>query len=315
MRRIRPPSLRALRMRSAVPATIARVALMQVVFVGLAQGPGSVPAHPNEADVQTVAIHYEDQLSTESSSVTIFFPRPAGDDWQVLEPVSDDPCLQVGRVSGGEPGQVLVIEADVRAPAAPADPAAGASARVSGDDVRVSRCHANLTLTFASSTQRWAATAEVVVNRIDATPMPYTDLNAVMTSDFIEVPRLGAARPAEPATLLTLTLRNPFDHAITVRGVTDPETFEDVVGTVHPHDPASFDGTYATLETITMPNDDVTVEAGTEIAFALLLDPDRRLADGSGTLTIRPALIVERGGTTFASPFPRVSAAWGNDLP
>lgn len=336
------------RRRDALRATIVCVAVLQLVSAGLSQGSDAEPAtaappataqdapdadapRTIASETPTVAIHYEDVLSTEPGAITIFFPRPAGNDWRVLQPVSDDPCLRVGRVSGSEPGQVLVIEADVFATAAPdgavAGPRGGASDDDSADDARddapddlvaaagLSRCHAKITLTFATPTERWSAAAAVIVNRLDAPELPYTDLAAVMTSDDIAIPRLGAPVPAQPASLLTLTLRNPFEHAITIRGVADPGRFEDLVGTIHPHDPAAFDGTYATLEAISQRKHAVMVEAGADIAFALLLDPERRLADGTGTLTIRPALVVERGGTTFASPFPRVSMAWGNDLP
>lgn len=317
--------------RHAVHATLACVAVLQLATSGLTEGGGTDPAIGTPP---TVALHYEDLLATEPGDITIFFPRPAGNDWTLLEPTSDDACLRVGRVTGSDPDRVLVIEAEVRTaepddtPAGNPDGASGGTSdrtsdRASGNTsdvvpdaaMGVSRCHARVTLTFTTPTERWAAAAAVIVTRVDAPELPFTDLAAVMTSDHIDIPRLGAPMPTEPASMLTLTLHNPFQHAIIVRGVADPAGFEDVAGTIHPHDPTAFDGTYATLEAISQPDDAVVVEAGTDIAFALVLDPERRLADGAGTLTIRPALLVERGSTMFASPFPRVSVAWGNELP
>lgn len=315
--------VRAVRAVRAVRVTLACVAVLAIATFGFAQRPATDPA----AATPTVALHYEDLLADEPGDITIFFPRPAGDDWTLLEPTSDDACLRVGRVTGSEPDQVLVIEAEVRATRGPAasptgdldDPADGASsdAGAGAPDPApgVSRCHARVTLTFTTPTERWTGAAAVIVTRVDAPELPYTDLDAVMSSDQIAVPRLGAPTPSEPASMLTLTLHNPFQHAITVRGVADPIGFEDVVGAIHPYDPTAFDGTYATLVAISQPDHAVDVEAGSDIAFALVLDPERRLADGAGTLTIRPALLVEQGGTTFASPFPRISVAWGNELP
>jgi hypothetical protein len=339
---MRPTSPRAsrpaaLRRRGTLRAAIACLAVLQLAATGSAQGPNADPTTAGTTtadttapdvptpdaptpDAPTVALHYEDMLATEPATITIFFPRPAGNDWRVLPPVSDVPCLRVGRVTGSEPDQVLVIEADVLEAemdviGTNGDAAQATDEAARDDAVAMTRCHARLTLTFAAPGERWSAAAAVIVNRIDTAELPYTDLAAVMTSDAIDVPRLGAPRLTGPASLLTLTLHNPFEHAIRVRGVADPEGFAALVGSVHPHDPGSFDGTYATLEAITEAETTITVPANGDIAFALLLDPERRLADGSGTLTIRPAVVVARDGATFASPFPRVSVAWGNELP
>lgn len=311
-----PPRTRARRARprTAVPTSflVALAIMLSGTPGALAQAAagndgseaGGSPAPGGaSAEAPLVAVHYEDLLDTEPASITLFFPRPLGAGWQVVEPISSDACLRVDRVAGSDPEHVLVVEADVRFEAA--DVAAGS----------VSPCRADVTIAFAREAERWTGTARVIVNRVHAPELPYPELGATMTSEPLVVPRLGAAYVADAATLLTLTLHNPFEDAITVQGVSNPAAFASTVGAVHPHDPASFDGTYATLVAITQDGDALAIAPGSSLAFGLVLDPAHDLPDGAGTLTIRPAALVERGGTVYASPFPRVSLAWGNELP
>lgn len=279
--RFRPPGLR--RPTSALRAAL--IALVATSFLGTANAQNTAAT---EADPPVVAIHYEDLLADESHYIDLFIPPPLVR-WDEFS-YSAEGCLNAQGVHEGPPGKVLII-------------------RFSVPDV--GPCVTRVDLLFGHGATSWAASAVVVVNRLPELP-PLQTLDPWFRSDRINLPGGSGARPAVP---LLLGLTNTETGPLEILGFGNDQAFVMSVGKVYRYDPAKFAGRYSDLVAHATPFEPTVLQPGESAHFAMILDPQQRMPTGAGTLTARPVAILELGGEQRTLQFPRISTAWGVELP
>lgn len=269
--------------------------LVMVVLAALLAAAVSTPttlaqsASPVTTDPPLVAIHYEDLLSGEPAMIDLFVPPPLLT-WQEFTYSAED-CLTAQGVHEGAPGKVLIVRFEV---------------------LTVGTCSTRVDLLFGNGNSSWAASAVVVVNRLPALK-ELEDLSPWYRLDRIHLP--GGGPSSEPAVLMLMGLTNSYSEPLALLGFGNDEGFARAVGRVFRYDPATFFGRYEDLVRNGSVFEPTTLAPGETANFALILDPQRSMPSGSGTLTARPVVLLELAGQRHTLQFPRMSTAWGVELP
>lgn len=248
-----------------------------------AQGGATQPAPP------LVALHYQDVLAGEPAVIDLFVPPPQVP-WHQFTYAAGD-CLTVQSVHEGPPPKVLIVRLEI--------PHTGT-------------CSTNVELLFGDGASTWPAKATVVVNRLPDLPH-LADLDPWFRSDRIHLPGSGHQDP--PAVLLLMGLTNTLGEPLTLLGFGNDQGFAEIIGKVFRYDPATFFGRYEDLVRSGSVFEPTELAAGEQASFALILDPQRHMPSAAGTVTARPVALLEAAGVRYTLEFPRVSTAWGVELP
>lgn len=272
----------------AATAAVALACLLGTSPAARAQAHGQ--AH-NQATFEPplVAVHYQDLLAGEDAVIDLFVPPPLVA-WHEFSYAAAD-CLAVQGVHQGPPGKVLIVRLQV------AD---------------VGTCTSSVELHFGDGENSWPASAVVVVNRLPDLE-PLEDLDSWFRSDRINLP--GSATTDRAAVLLLMGLTNTRAQPLTLLGFGNDHGFVSAVGQVFRYDPDAFFGRYEDLVRSGSPFEPTELAPGESASFALILDPQRHMPSGSGTLTARPVVLLQLGGQRHTLQFPRLSTAWGVELP
>ena len=242
-----------------------------------------------QVDPPIVAVHYQDLLAGEPAIIDLFVPPPLLE-WREFT-FSAEECLQGLGVHEGPPDKVLVVRFEV--------PEEGT-------------CTSRVDLLFTNGDSSWAAAAVVVVNRLpDLAPLE--GLTPWFRTDRINMP--GAGPDSPPAVLLLMGLTNSHDEPLSLLGFGNDAGFVRAVGQVFRYAPAPFYGRYEDLVRNGTPFEPTLLEPGATAHFAMVLDPQQRMPTGAGTLTARPVALIEHAGERRTVQFPRMSTAWGVELP
>ncbi len=253
----------------------------------LAAAQGSSAA--TEADPPMVALHYQDVLASEPPFIDLFVPPPAVN-WHEFTYSAAD-CLRADGVHTGPPDKVIIVRFEV---------------------LEVGTCATKVDLLFSDGASSWAASAMVVANRLPDLPA-LDDLQPRFSRERVTLP--GSGITDRPADLLLLGLTNPRAEPLTVLGLGNDEGFEALIGNLVSYDPASLMGRYSELARSGAAFEPTEVAPGDDAAFALVVSAAQNLPSGVGTVTVRPVAMVELAGQLYTLEFPRVSAAWGTELP
>lgn len=275
----------------AAPARRLLAAPVAFLLCALAGAPAAHAQSTNatQVDPPIVAVHYQDLLADEPAFIDLFVPPPLLE-WDEFT-FSAEECLQGRGVHEGPPDKVLIVRFAV--------PNEGT-------------CTTRVDLLFTNGESSWAAAAMVVVNRLsDLTPLE--GITPWFRTDRINLP--GAGPDAPPAVLLLMGLTNSHDEPLSLLGFGNDAGFVRAVGQVFRYDPATFYGRYEDLVRNGSPFEPTLLQPGATAHFAMVLDPQQRMPTGAGTLTARPVALIERAGERHTVQFPRMSTAWGVELP
>jgi len=265
------------------------LALVAVSIAALAFGAAQAQSGAaTEADPPIVAIHYEDLLAGEARYIDLFVPPPLVP-WHEFTYAAEG-CLSAQGVHEGPPEKVLIVRFAVP---------------------EVGPCATRVDLLFGNGTTSWAASAVVVVNRLPELA-PLDTLEPWFRSDRINLP---GGPDARPAVLLLMGLTNTEAEPLEILGFGNDQAFAMAVGKVYRYDPATFAGRYADLMSHGTPFEPTVLQPGESAHFAMVLDPQQRMPAGAGTLTARPVAILALAGEQRTLQFPRMSTAWGVELP
>lgn len=256
----------------------------------LACGGARAQAPAAQAPPPLIALHYQDLLATEPAFIDLFIPPPPFEEWDDVSYQADD-CLLGDGVLAGPPGKVLIVRFDV--------PGNGS-------------CISRVELTFSNGHDRWPASALVVVNRLPDL-LPFVDYVPRFRSTSVVMPQ--AAFGDRMPSLLQVGIDNPGAEPLLIHGLGNDAAFGDHIGQAFRYDPAQFHGLYSELLQYGSPFQPTLLQPGEEANFALVLDPDLRLPSGAGTITVRPIAILEIAGRRYSLELPRISTAWGTELP
>lgn len=236
-----------------------------------------------------VAVHYQDILADEPALIDLFVPPPQVPWHEFTYSASD--CLAVQGVHEGPPSKVIVVRLHV---------------------ANEGSCTASIELTFGDGASTWPATATVVVNRLPELP-PLDDLASWFRSDRVHLP--GSSSQNRPAVLLLMGLTNTLAEPLTLLGFGNDQGFAKAIGEVFRYDPATFFGRYEDLVRSGSRFEPTELAPGESASFALILDPQRHMPAGAGTVTARPVALLEAAAQRYTLQFPRFSTAWGVELP
>ncbi|MFA5594252.1 MAG: hypothetical protein WDA15_03105 [Trueperaceae bacterium] len=275
----------------AAPARRLLAAPVAFLLCALAGAPAAHAQSTNatQVDPPIVAVHYQDLLAGEPALIDLFVPPPLLE-WDEFA-FSADECLQGRGVHEGPPDKVLIVRFEV--------PDEGT-------------CTTRVDLLFTNGDSSWAAAALVVVNRLpDLAPLegvaPWFQTGRI---------NLPSAKPDDPpAVLLLMGLTNSHHEPLSLLGFGNDAGFVRAVGQVFRYDPATFHGRYEDLVRNGSPFEPTLLQPGATAHFAMVLDPQQRMPTGAGTLTARPVALIERAGERHTVQFPRMSTAWGVELP
>lgn len=255
--------------------------------------PGATAVAQSPASTQhaapLVAVHYQDVLAGEPAVIDLFVPPPQVP-WHQFTYSADD-CLTVQSVQEGPPPKVLIVRLGIS---------------------RTGTCVTNVELLFGDGTSTWPAMATVVVNQLPELP-PLDDLDSWFRSDRIHLP--GTGHENQPAVLLLMGLTNTLGEPLALLGFGNDQGFANIIGEVFRYDPATFFGRYEDLLRSGTAFEPTELAPGEKASFALILDPQRHMPTGAGTVTARPVALLEAAGQRYTLAFPRVSTAWGVELP
>lgn len=254
---------------------------------GAAGSDGMGGAHP---DLPLIALHYQDLLASEPAVIDLFVPPPPVEEWNDFAYTAAD-CLRPEGVMTGPPDKAIIVRFQL---------------------VGEERCISRVEMTFSGGERSWQAAALVVVNRLPdlpalRMPAPY------FRSDKIAMPGSGPGDRLN--NLLILGVSNPGAQPITVHGFGDLEAFNEFFGETYRFDEVRFKGRYQDIRAGGSPLAPTVLAPGEDADFALVLDAAGRLRSGASTLTVRPVALVEMGGARYTIEFPRISTAWGTELP
>lgn len=263
------------------------VALVQLLAVAAATGTppleGSVtPAPPSET---LIALHYQDILAQEPPTVDLLIPPPRFSSWNAVAYSAEPPCLAGNGIYAGEPDQAIVASFEVTSEG---------------------NCAGRVEFTFRRGNETWKATAQVVATRL-APIAPLEGAAPTLRSDSHPLPS------GRHTDLLLLGFTNPTTEPLTVLGIGDNAGFSTWIGQAYRLSgdanptPTSAEGSEGFAG--------ATLQPGETLSVALLIDPTERLPDGAGTITVRPVALVELNGELRTIEFPRLSSAWGAELP
>lgn len=135
---------------------------------------------------------------------------------------------------------------------------------------------------------------------------------ASLTVDRVALPSSPGTMPLGTALFLTLT--NGGTDDVELLGLAAGPAFEALVGSVYQSD-GQLSGTLEDIQAASHALTPTTLPPGSSTNLTLILDPDSRLPDGSGVITVQPAVLVRTGDATYSLRFERLSTAWGNELP
>lgn len=269
--------------RRALRGLAALVVTALAPFV-TAQADDTTPTDP-----PVVAVHYQDLLSHEPATVDLFIPPPQVQ-WTEFTYQAQS-CLSGGSLLTGPPDSVIVVRFEV---------------------AEVGTCSTRVDLHFSDGTTSWAAAALVVVNRLEALP-GIIDLQPSFSSERIHLP--GSQVGDAPADLILLGITNPHPAPMTLLGFGNDAAFAELVGQAFRYEPAKFFGRYTDLVTSAEPFEATALEPGATANFALVIDARQRLPTARGTISFRPVALLEIEGQRYTLGFPRISSAWGTELP
>jgi hypothetical protein len=268
--------------------TIARVLALATLTL-----PGTTALAEDAAAAQPapplVAVHYQDVLADEPAVIDLFVPPPQVPWHQFTYSAGD--CLAVQGVHEGPPPKVLIVRLEI---------------------THTGTCSTNVELLFGNGASTWPASATVVVNRLPELPR-LAGLDPWFRSDRIHLP--GSAHEDQPAVLLLMGLTNTLPEPLTLLGFGNDQGFAKVIGEVFRYDPATFFGRYEDLVRSGATLEPTELAPGEKASFALILDPQRHMSTGAGTVTARPVALLEAAGQRYTLEFPRISTAWGVELP
>lgn len=272
---------------SAPPRLLRIVLLLTFGAAGLHAGAQSTSA--TEADPPVIAVHYQDILASEPPFLDLFIPPPALD-WSDFTYSAAD-CLRADGLHTGPKEKVIIIRFEV---------------------LTEGTCATEVDLLFTDGVSAWAASARVIANRLP--PLPA--LTQVFPRFSQEMVSLPYSRPGDrPADLLLLRITNTLGETLTVMGLGNDAGYRDAVGHLVAYDPDELMDRYSDLVRNTAPFEATAIAPGDEAHFALLVAAGSRMPSGAGTVTVRPVAMVELGGQAHTIEFPRMSTAWGADLP
>lgn len=256
----------------------------------LAWGGAPAQASPSQDQAPLIALHYEDLLATEPAFIDLFIPPPPLEEWNEVSYQADD-CLQGNGVLAGPPENVLIVRFDV--------PGTGS-------------CISLVQLVFSNAHDQWPASALVVVNRLPDLP-PFVGYTPRFSTGHVSVPttRFDVRNPP----MLRISIDNPGTQALLIHGLGNDAAFAEHIGSAFRFNPKEFHGRYSDLTKHGSPFRAALLEPGEAADFALVLDPGRRLPTGAGTITVKPIAILEVAGQRYTLALPRLSAAWGAELP
>ncbi len=267
--------------------TVLLVGLITLFCLGQSAWAQSQDATANDPPI--VAVHYQDLLADEPAFIELYVPPPQIP-WTEFSYSAAD-CLVAQGVHEGAPDQVLVVRFEV--------PNEGA-------------CGGRVDLLFSDGESSWPAAAIVTVNRLpELTPL--TDLLTSFRPDRMPMPHTAAT--ASPALVILLSLTNTHPEPLSIVGFGNDSGFVRTVGRVFRYEPANFFGRYDDLIAHGSLFEPSSLAPGETANYAVLIDPQSIMPTGSGTLTVRPVALLELAGQRYTLEFPRISSAWGVELP
>lgn len=249
-------------------------------------------------DAPLVGIHFQDLLPTDGDTVEVFIARPRLDAWDGVALMSTDACAGLGRLGDPGPEHVLVLEVTLSGANGPLAPG--------------ETCSAAIVATFTAGDSDWESVTSLSVTRLAYPPLAPEVLMPGLSVDRVALPSAPGSMPL--ATALFLTLTNGGTEAVELLGLAAAQEFEALVGSVYQSD-QRLAGTLEEIEAASHALTPTTLAPGESTNLALVLDPDSRLPDGSGVITVQPAVLVRAGDATYSLRFERLSTAWGNELP
>lgn len=286
------------RSRAAPSGVVVLVlALLLGSLLGSAGVVSAQPAQPPTATPVT-SIHFQDLTPTDSATIEVFLARPNLDRWDGVTLMSSEECAELGPLGDPGPDHVLVLEVTLLGS--------------NGPLAQGETCATTIEATYRAGDAEWSSTTLLNVTRLAHPPLAPDALMATLTVDRVGLP--GASGTVARSTALFLTLTNGGEAPIELLGLADPTGFEAIVGTVHQSDTPLF-GTLEQIQDASHAPAPTTLAPGASTHLALVLDPHSRLPDGSGVITVQPALLVRIDDTTYSLRFERLSTAWGNELP
>lgn len=245
-----------------------------------------------------ITVQYEDRLASETQALKVVLPLPSIEIDRV-DYRSDDCLDQAGSVAVAAPDPTLRIEL-----ALPPPPP--------GEEVQGS-CNSAVTLLFVHGERSWPAQANIAVTRLPDLPeLSHDEVSTTFIADLIAIPQ--HLQPSHSTTLVLLSITNRTTAPFTLLGFGNTAIFTSVIGPVYRYDPNSFTGTYESLLESAQPLEAASLAPGEAAHLAIIYDPDRRLPDAAGVVTIRPVALVESAEQLFVVPFPHLSSAWGPEL-
>ncbi len=254
-----------------------------------AQAPSPPAAAATVTDTPVVAVHYQDIPSGAPATIDVFIPPPMVD-WTEFSYTASE-CLKADSVHAGPPGKALIVRFEVESEGP---------------------CATRVDLQFGTGASSWSAAALIVVNRLPQLPEA-TGVQPTFSTARLHVPNAGPHDQLADVMLLGLT--NTGSTPLTVVGFGDNAAFASLIGQVFSYEPASFAYRYEDLARHGAPFEPTEVAAGATAHFALLFDANGRLPTGAGTITMQAVAIIERDGQQHTLAFPRLSSAWGTELP
>lgn len=279
------------------PGTWAR-ALLTCCAVACVAGAAGAQTPAMTTDVPLVGIHFQDLLPTDGDTVEVFIARPRLDAWDGVALSSTDECAGLGRLGDPGPGHVLVLEVMLGGASGPLAPG--------------ETCTATIFATFTAGDTDWESATALSVTRLAHPPLAPEAVMASLSVDRVALPSTPGSMPLGTALFLTLT--NGSTEAVELLGLAAAQEFEALVGSVHQSD-QRLAGSLEEIEAASHPLTPTTLDPGASTNLALVLDPGSRLPDGSGVITVQPAVLVRVGDATYSLRFERLSTAWGNELP
>ena len=252
--------------------------------------PGSLSALAG-TEFPLIGIHYHDLTPEDGDAVEVLVPRPALEQWQGANLAVLGDCLELGSLADPGPGHALILKARV---------------------VGAGSCRAVIEVAFSDGEASHGGRLLVHLNRVDL-PTSHAGLISSFSFDRIAVPG-GAGPMAGQTVMFTLWLQNDSEQTLTVPGLADPGSLSELFGATYRYSPDSFDGTLESLQAGS-PLAAEQLAPGGRVGYAVVVDPELGMPDGSRIISAQLAVPFESGGITQAVRLGRVVVAWGNELP
>ncbi len=292
-----PDQLRPIRPRRATLSAGALLAALSLLTGSpvLAQA-----IHGTPPPGRLIALQYEDHLATEDATLTVPLPLPSAVEVSHIAYESSGCLDHHGSVPVTAPDATVDLE--LALPPWPLVDGIGGS------------CSGNLALRFINGERSWPAEARVTVTRLPELPqLGLPEVSTTFSTDLVLIPR--HLLPSHRTKLILLSLANNSAAPLTLLGFGDTAAFTATIGPVYLYDPNSFTHSYGSLLSSAKPLSAIDLAPGEAAHLAIVYDPDQRLPDAGGAITIRPVALVEAAGQLFSVPFPRFSTTWGPESP